>query len=325
MNRNRTLLREFILQPATGKATPVYRGQILHIEQVRNGQVMDFNAFNLHDYKEHFSSLKTLNMETAWPTAGHRLWTNGPRERPMCTIIADTAGTNDVLAGGCSAFIMEYVFGVEYSTNCTDIHGEAIREYGLTPDDVHGSFNGFMRTGLDEKGRLIIKRGTAKKGDYLELISHFDTLAVPVACGASLMSASNYELKPLRVVVYEATDEEKARWLEPEGRRYRNQRVPEEYLNPVIKATRELAPDPKYSPMFRGVPLETRGFQVEFTPEEYSMIEAVRGGGEVTGSDGEIVRSAFFNWVMEYFVRWGHAVEPAVVADPRPRRKGKNR
>ena len=53
---NRRFIREFTLQPATGKATPVNRGEIIRIEQIGNGQVLDFNAYNLHDYKEHFNS-----------------------------------------------------------------------------------------------------------------------------------------------------------------------------------------------------------------------------------------------------------------------------
>lgn len=228
----------------------------------------------------------------------------------MFTIIADTVGTNDVLACRCSAFISEYVFGVDYVTNCADIFAEAIREYGLTPDDVHDSFNGFMRTGLDDKGHMIVKRMIAKHGDYIELIAHFDVLAVPIVCGASLWPTSNYELKPLRVVVYEASDEEKAKWLDPEGRRYRNQRTPADFINSEVKSTRELRVDPNYRTAFRNYPITTRDIEVEFSPEEYALIDRVRSGGEVKGTDGAIVRFAFLNWVQEYFLKWGHVVEP---------------
>ena len=45
-------LFEQVLQPGTGKAIELLAGQILRIEQVEGGQCVDFNAFNLHDYKE---------------------------------------------------------------------------------------------------------------------------------------------------------------------------------------------------------------------------------------------------------------------------------
>jgi Domain of unknown function (DUF1989) len=43
---------ELTLQPVTGKAVPVMRGEVLRIEQLVGGTCVDFNAFNLHDYKE---------------------------------------------------------------------------------------------------------------------------------------------------------------------------------------------------------------------------------------------------------------------------------
>ena len=42
-----------ILEPVTGVAVPVYRGEVLKIMQVEGGTCADFNAYNLHDYKEH--------------------------------------------------------------------------------------------------------------------------------------------------------------------------------------------------------------------------------------------------------------------------------
>ena len=43
---------DLVLQPISGKAVPVYAGEVLRIIQVEGEQCVDFNAFNLHDYKE---------------------------------------------------------------------------------------------------------------------------------------------------------------------------------------------------------------------------------------------------------------------------------
>ena len=48
----RNLLRSWVLEPGTGKAIELLRGEILRIEQIEGGQCVDFNCFNLHDYKE---------------------------------------------------------------------------------------------------------------------------------------------------------------------------------------------------------------------------------------------------------------------------------
>ena len=50
----RKQVQQYVLEPTTGKAIPVLRGQVLRIKQVGKGQCLDFNAFNLHDYKEFF-------------------------------------------------------------------------------------------------------------------------------------------------------------------------------------------------------------------------------------------------------------------------------
>jgi len=47
---DREVLYEHVMEPGTGKAVPVMRGQILRIEQIGNGQCADFNAFNLHNF-----------------------------------------------------------------------------------------------------------------------------------------------------------------------------------------------------------------------------------------------------------------------------------
>jgi uncharacterized protein YcgI (DUF1989 family) len=55
----RKILRELVIEPGTGKALEVRRGQILRIEQTAGRQCADFNCFNLHDYKEFFHTGRT--------------------------------------------------------------------------------------------------------------------------------------------------------------------------------------------------------------------------------------------------------------------------
>ena len=58
----RKILRELVLEPITGKALEVRRGEVLRIEQVEGRHCVDFNAFNLHDYKEFFHSGRTRQL-----------------------------------------------------------------------------------------------------------------------------------------------------------------------------------------------------------------------------------------------------------------------
>jgi uncharacterized protein len=300
---DRQLVLEHVMEPGTGKALPVLRGQILRIEQVGNGQCADFNAFNLHDYKEYFHTGRTRHLHGLFPAEGDMLWSAPPRERPMFTIVRDTVGTNDIQYPRCTGFLYEYQYGFEQHTNCHDILAESIREFGLTPDDVHDSFNFWMHTGVDSQGRLYIKRMLAKPGDYVELIAHFDILAVPNVCGADIFSTSNFELKPLKVQVLEATPEERDRWLQPEERQYRNQRTPADFKLSEIKVTRELTRDESYSADWPVYPIVKRPVEVPLSEDEYALIEGLRANGGFGEADSDIVRHAFFSWWIEEYMQ----------------------
>src|SRR5258705_5303869 len=105
----------------------------------------------------------------------------------------------------CSPAAHESGYGLPLHTNCQDIQAEAQREYGLTPDDVHDSFNLFMHTGVDASGKMFIDRQRSKPGDHVDLLAVVDVLAIPNVCGADIMRTSNFSIKPVKLAVLEAS------------------------------------------------------------------------------------------------------------------------
>jgi hypothetical protein len=212
-------------------------------------------------------------------------------------IIEDTVGTNDVLYPRCSAFLFEHQYGLPVHTNCHDMQAEAQREYGLTPDDVHDSFNFFMNTGVDADGRPFIGPNNAKKGDYVEVLALFDLLVVPNVCGADVMATSSFELKPLKLAIYDAAPGE----LEEIERRPElvprtNQRTPADFKVKQIRVERELTRDPDYVPEFTNYPLVVEEVPVELEDEEAALLDALVASGEAGSTDAEALRHAFFSW-----------------------------
>ena len=153
-------------------------------------------------------------------------------------ILEDTVGRNDVLFPRCSAYVYESAYGFDAHTNCHDIQAEAQREYGLTPDDVHDSFNLFMYTEISRDGRATITRQDTKPGDHVDLLALVDVLAVPNVCGADVMRTSNFALKPIKITVFEATEADMA--ATPKTPILKSQRTPKDFRNPTIKTDREL-------------------------------------------------------------------------------------
>lgn len=295
----RKIVFEWMLQPGTGKAIELKAGQILRIAQVDGGQCVDFNCFNLHDYKEFMHCGRTRTVHGFNPTRGSFLWSQPPRERAMMYILEDTFGRNDVLFPRCSAYLYESAYGFAAHTNCTDIQAEAQREYGLTPDDVHDSFNFFMCTEIGQDGRPTITRQASKAGDHVDLLALVDVLAIPNVCGADIMRTSNFALKPVAIAVLEATEADLA--AVPPTPILRSQRTPDQFRVRAIKGDRVLTRDPDYVAAFTNVPLVETELAVSLTEEEQRLFEAVRH--PVHGDDaGAALRDVLFSWWEERFV-----------------------
>ena len=305
----RAVVSEFVMAPGTGKAIELLAGQILRIEQVDGGQCVDFNCFNLHDYKEFMHCGRTRTVHGFHPTTGTFMWSAPPRERAMLYILADTVGRNDVLFPRCSAYLYESAYGFAVHTNCHDIQAEAQREYGLTPDDVHDSFNLFMCTGVDKDGHASMTRQTTKPGDYVDLLALMDVLAVPNVCGADVMRTSNFSLKPIKLTVLTATAADLARV--PDVPRLASQRTPRDFRNPTIKVDRQLRRNPAYKPEFPNTPIRITELPVPLSEDEMAMLAAVKRADIYGSDDAASLRDILFSWWEERFLQ-GHAGSPSI-------------
>jgi uncharacterized protein YcgI (DUF1989 family) len=298
MTRRETVF-EWLLQPGTGKALELRAGQILRIEQVEGGQCVDFNCFNLHDYKEFMHCGRTRTVHGFHPSKGSFMWSAPPRERALLYILEDTVGRNDVLFPRCSAYVYESAYGYDIHTNCQDIQAEAQREYGLTPDDVHDSFNFFMCTEVTGPHSATMTRQSSRPGDYVDLLALMDVLAVPNVCGSDVMRTSNFSLKPIKLTVFAATAADLSGV--PEVPVLRSQRTPADFRNPHIRVERELRRDAAYLPQFANVPLVVEDLAVPLADEELAMLRAARQ--EIYGEDdAAALRDVFFTWWEERFL-----------------------
>jgi uncharacterized protein len=100
--------------PGQGAACTVQRGQVLRVVDVEGGQVADFNAWCLPDFKEQFWSGRTRILEGAHLSTGNRLWSS-PSMKVMFTITADTVKHTSSPLGGnrtiCCGLGVAHTFG----------------------------------------------------------------------------------------------------------------------------------------------------------------------------------------------------------------------
>lgn len=196
------LVESFIVPKERGKGFEVRAGQLLRIIETEGCQTADFNAFVLPDLRERFSAGRTRFFTGIRPREGDSLWSNPPHERPLFTIVKDTVGENDLLFPRCSRIVFE-PFGLTNHRGCQDSLQEAIEPWGLTPDDVHDTFNVFMNCGVDANGGIYIALPNATQGDYMDLECHVDCLVAISSCPAGDVHATNGGVnKPLGIEIY---------------------------------------------------------------------------------------------------------------------------
>lgn len=291
---------ERVLQPVSGKAVPVYKGEVLRITLVEGPQCVDFNCFNLHDYMESMS-VGHMRRGSFRVRKGDPVWSKPPRFSPMMAVLemAETCVT-DLLGARCHATQFERERGfVKTHTNCQDTFAEAIGEYGLTPDDVHDSFNMWMNTGWDYAGNYIpYVRNIGKKGDFVDLLALMDVLAVPIVCGSGdLGNTSNYFYRPIKIEIFERseqTDKLTGAYLKRHTG-YKNQRKLEDFRVKEIRTERELKPVPGYEAHFLNYPLKIQPITIDLTEEDYRNVKGLklRGLGK---DDEDAVRTAVMSW-----------------------------
>ena len=70
----RTLVHRHIVPIRSGYAWPVQAGQVCRVVAVEGPQVVDFNAWNLHNPRERFWAARTRQLESSHLTNYNRLW-----------------------------------------------------------------------------------------------------------------------------------------------------------------------------------------------------------------------------------------------------------
>ena len=166
----------------------------------------DVAIFNAHNYKETYDPALSYLLN-AIEGIGNikkltKLYSRLPRANIMFTVIDDKVGVHWVANGTkCNAKSWK-LRGMPGHRNCQDNLAEAIKPYGLTPEDVPDVFNAFMNVDYGENMEsYIVKLPVAKKGDYIELLAEMDCLVAISACPAQPL-CNDYN-KPLKIEIWE--------------------------------------------------------------------------------------------------------------------------
>ena len=184
------------IPPRHGVAFTLKKGQQLKVVDLEGEQVADFICYNLHDKAEYLSSGRTIDYaETIFLTKGHPFYSN--RSNIMFDMIEDTVGRHDFLLTPCSSEMFRIIYGhTNPHQGCFGNLSNALKEFGIAPDNIPTTFNIFMHVTVDGvTGKVGVYPPLSKAGDYVILKARTDLIVGLTACSAEM--SNNYSFKPI--------------------------------------------------------------------------------------------------------------------------------
>lgn len=185
-----------IIPPQSGVAFILKKGQRLKVIDIEGEQVSDFICYKLHDKLEYLSSGRTIDYaETIYLTKGHKFYSN--RSNVMFTMVEDTVGKHDFLLTPCSAEMFKIIYGhTQPHRGCFGNLREALKDFGILPDDIPTCFNIFMNVPVDgTTGKVSVLPPLSKAGDYVVIEASMDLVVGMTSCSAGL--SNNFTFKPI--------------------------------------------------------------------------------------------------------------------------------
>ena len=189
-----------IIPPRSGTSFLLKKGQRLKIVDTEGEQVSDLICYNEHDTAEYLSSGRTMDYaETVLLTKGNSFYSN--RSNVMFTIVDDTVGRHDFLLTPCSADTFRIMYGHDNPhRGCFGNLSEALMRFGITPDQIHTSFNIFMNVAIESTtGKISVLPPKSNAGDYVIIEASMDLIIGLTACSAGM--SNNYSFKPIGYLV----------------------------------------------------------------------------------------------------------------------------
>lgn len=181
------------IEPRTGVAFPLLRGQVLRVIDPNGVQVSDLLAYNSADVREAISNGRTFDYEeTIALTTGNRLWSN--RSNVMLTILEDTVGRHDFLLTPCSEATFRHFYpDLPVHRGCFGNLSDALAPYGILPDMITCAFNLFMNVPVAPDGRLRVEPPASRPGDYIRLQAAMDLIVGLTACSAYASNGGSFK------------------------------------------------------------------------------------------------------------------------------------
>jgi urea carboxylase-associated protein 1 len=179
--RNIEPISREIVEPGGRWSGRLETGQRLRIVDVEGQQAVDFLCYSAELPLDRLNVPNTVKLNRSlYVTEGCTLYSD--RARKMFSVIKDTCGFHDTLAGCCSIEMDLLRYGVRKKTSCRTNFVAELAKWSMSPSDIVSNINFFMRVKFDDAGQVEIAPGVSKAGDYVVLKAEMPVIAMLSNC-----------------------------------------------------------------------------------------------------------------------------------------------
>lgn len=191
--------KEFVINPCSGMAMDVMAGQIIVVEDIEGGQVVDFFAERKGDHGEFLSPGVTIDCnESLKLHVGDTMYSN--LYNPMFSVLSDDVGEHDLIHPCCRQEMYDFFYkNGKGHPNCLDnINGSL----GTSHPIIH-PVNLFMNMEILENGGIRVKKPLSKAGDCITLKALMNVRIGIAACSVSESDCNSGRCTAIRIIVKE--------------------------------------------------------------------------------------------------------------------------
>jgi uncharacterized protein len=178
-------------------------GQTLKLIDTKGQQAIDFLCYGAELPLDRINIPTTVRLnKSLYITKGSKIYSD--RARVMMSVLEDTCGYHDTLAGCCSCEIDKVRYGVDRTESCRTNFIAELAEWSLSSSEIVSNINFFMRVKFAADGELTIVEGISKAGDHVLLRAEMPLIVVISNCPQENNPAAGFAPTPIEVIVSHA-------------------------------------------------------------------------------------------------------------------------
>lgn len=178
----------------------IKRGNTVRITDLEGSRGVSMLCYNADNAIERFNAADTAKIQfNAFLKQGTVLYTD--MGRILFSIIQDTSGCHDLLAGCSNANSNAKKYGEGDWKNSRDNFLKALTRWGLGKKDIMPNLNLFTRIAVKPDGTMEFREGCEKPGSFIDLRAEMNVLTIISNCPHILHPSSIYDPKPIQIQI----------------------------------------------------------------------------------------------------------------------------